>query len=42
MSEKRYNQTLCEIGEGYTKEKTELGAEIIFLDALGRGRETGK
>lgn len=31
-------KSICETEEGYSKEKTELGTKIIFLDAPGSGR----
>lgn len=30
-------KSICETEEGYSKEKTELGTKIIFLDAPGGG-----
>lgn len=42
VRKKARSNLFVELGEGFLKLKTELGTEIIFLDASGRGRNAGK
>ena len=42
VRKKAWSNLFVELGEGFLKLKSELGTEIIFLDAPGRGRNAGK